>query len=286
MYNHIWFIDTQHPVSDVVIGKQIVLAKAFNSQVSVVIDQRTRSMERRFWQTTDFFESADRLHRKSVDEIQAKIERHLINEKISYRIFISEQKLYRQAIERAISECSENLILIAQKPQISQHAIYQDLASLPCSVLMLTEKNWSSELRMAAAVDPMHENARPEELDSQIVEMTQEFEEKLKTKWWLVHCCYLSPMFLEYKHAIKEIHFEGLEQFAERSGIAVEKLRMLDGIPERILPAWVEKQQIDVLVLGLVARNPLMAHLIGSTTTALLTHQPCDMLMVTSASVQ
>nr|WP_268411397.1 universal stress protein [Alteromonas sp. a30]MCY7297233.1 universal stress protein [Alteromonas sp. a30] len=283
MYNHIWFFDAQHPVSDVVLNKQIRLAKAFNSQVCVVIDQRARATERRFWQSASFFEAASKAHIEQVQNLQLQLEKALTQHQINYRMFISDQKLYRQTIERALSENAENMILLMQKPKASQHAIYQDLASLPCSVFMLTEKPWSATVKMTAAIDPLHEHARPEALDNRIVRSTQDFEKKLNAQWWLVHCCYISPMFLEYKQAIKDIHAEGFEQFAEENRIAPARLKMLTGMPESALPAWVDKQKVDVLVLGMVARNALMAHLVGSTTTALLSQQPCDMLMVTQA---
>jgi nucleotide-binding universal stress UspA family protein len=76
------------------------------------------------------------------------------------------------------------------------------------------------------------------------------------------------------------MHHEGLNIFAEKNRLPDEQCVLLEGIPEDALSSYVNKHHVDIIVIGLVARNKLEQFWVGSTTSALLCDPPCDMLLI------
>jgi nucleotide-binding universal stress UspA family protein len=126
----------------------------------------------------------------------------------------------------------------------------------------------------------MHEHARPEQIDDNIVSLTQNWASSLKATWTIAHCYYIASVLTKYKNKVLSVHHEGLNAFAKRNRIAHDHCVLLEGIPEDILTSYIDKHHVDVLVIGLVARNKLEQFWVGSTTSALLCAPPCDMLLI------
>jgi nucleotide-binding universal stress UspA family protein len=131
-----------------------------------------------------------------------------------------------------------------------------------------------------AAVDPLHEHARPDELDDNIVSLTKVWATSLKSSWVIVHCCYIASVLTQYKSKLITMHREGFSAFAKRNRLHNEQCVLLEGIPEDALSSYVEKHHVGILVIGLVARNTLEQFWVDSTTSALLCSPPCDLLLI------
>ena len=73
---------------------------------------------------------------------------------------------------------------------------------------------------------------------------------------------------------------EGFARFATNQDIAPARRHWLEGNPAQRLADLIKEEDIDLLVLGSAYRSTLDRLLLGSTSEALLSHVPCDVLLV------
>jgi nucleotide-binding universal stress UspA family protein len=277
----IWFIDTRSPeIGHSTIKKIIDIVNSFAVPIDIILDKRTRSVERLY--LPDWPEDKQQLarHRTQQNQFASELQRSLSDKNIKHRIVDVVDADYMTVLNKCLNPSVNNLLIINDQPLSKRHPIFQHLCQLPCSVLLLTTKPWHSPFNVLAAVDPLHENARPQTLDTTIVEWARKWGDRPDAEWQLVHCCFVSPLYLKHKKAIVGIHTDELDNFARASGVPKSKTRLLQGNPESVLPQYIKESQTDLLVIGLVARTRLRNFLVGSTTTLLLASPPCDMLFI------
>ncbi len=65
-----------------------------------------------------------------------------------------------------------------------------------------------------------------------------------------------------------------------RRHLSIRHVHLERGKPRKVIPAFVLKHGIDLLVIGTVARSGLARHLLGNTAEVLLGQMPCSMLVV------
>ncbi|WP_413700173.1 universal stress protein [Psychromonas sp. KJ10-10] len=187
---------------------------------------------------------------------------------------------YAKILNKEIAKNANSLVVIEDSQPAKRHPIFQLLTQINAPILLLSNKTWKHPLNIVGAIDPLHENARPETIDDSIVEMMRHWGRDLKAKPTIAHCCYISPVLSQYKKKIMAEHQEALKAFSRKLQLNKDQQVLLDGQPEDILPSYVKNNQVDVLFIGLVARNKLSQFWIGSTTSALLTTPPCDLLLI------
>jgi nucleotide-binding universal stress UspA family protein len=61
------------------------------------------------------------------------------------------------------------------------------------------------------------------------------------------------------------------------------KVKLLEGRPEQVIPAFAKSSGADVLVVGTVARTGLRGILLGNTAEEITNHPPCSLLIVKPA---
>lgn len=284
LVHYIWLIDGRHEIKEKVTQKIIDLAKVHEASVSVIYDRRLRLTERSYWFTLEKFESVNKEWTDKQDKRLAHVQQALCTAGVESSISTIEMANFLEIIHTTIRPTAENYLLLQNEKVMVQHPVFQELSSLPCHVYLLGEQPWQATPIIIGAVDPLHENARPQDLDLLITRQVQSLAKKFKSSWYITHACFIPPSFLQYKSKFIDIHRQGLNEFARRTGISEKHTILLQGIPERVIADWITKHSSDLLVIGSVARNKLLSHLIGSTTIALLESPPSDMLLLKSQS--
>ncbi|MCC2607497.1 universal stress protein [Planctobacterium marinum] len=280
--NIIWLVDGKHTIHPAVEDKVVKLAKLHHATISIVFDNRLRARERHYWFMFDKSEQAEQTWIKEQEEKQQRIRERMKQENLAFNFIVLDKPNYMETIEACTQGKKDNLLLIQDEQITERHPIFQDLANLQCHVLVMQPKAWNSQTRLIGAVDPLHENSRPDDLDFIISKKTRNLAKLLKSEWVIAHACHVPASFIQYKHKISTLHRQGLDDFMERIGATPKHAVLLNGLPEKALTDWVNKQDSDILVIGNVTRNMLLSHLVGSTTMALLNNPPCDMLLIKS----
>jgi nucleotide-binding universal stress UspA family protein len=276
----IWFIDSRYFYLNISLDKIIHLANIHHKKITIVIDAKGKNSEPWY---------AHLLNEKSLPfnddnillaEKQVKLLNFFKMNAIKAEILICPSINYAKILNDEIAKNTNSLVIIEDTHLAKRHPIFQMLTQIKAPILLLSNKIWKHPIKILGAIDPLHENARPETIDNTIVELMLDWGKTLKAKHIIAHCCYISPVLSQYKKKIITEHDQALKEYSKNFRVTKEQQILLEGKPEEVLPTYIRDNQIDVLFIGLVARNKLSQFWIGSTTSALLAALPCDMLLV------
>ncbi len=149
-----------------------------------------------------------------------------------------------------------------------------------CDIFLLGNRLWNKGLKVSVAVDPLHENGRPEMLDAILLSKAKSIREPDSPHLTVVHSVFSPPSITKHKQVIKDIHREGLETLCEQANLSSKQSVLLEGRPEHSLPKWILREEVDILCLGLVVRSWLSGILVGSTAREIMENPVCDLLLV------
>ena len=156
--------------------------------------------------------------------------------------------------------------------------------------LVKPEGEWRGQ-RLAVALDPTHSADKPASLDHQLIEVAQTLGSTLALEDHYLHSYAPLPRTLvfdaelvaDYEYYVErtgERHREAFEQLLARHAIAKPRTHLLQGFAEETLPRFVEENDVDLLVMGAIARGHLDTALIGHTAERVLEGVDCDLLVI------
>lgn len=169
------------------------------------------------------------------------------------------------------------------------------LRKCPCPLFMVRPaKHTNKEVRIAVAIDPKDEEPVDRELSLELLNyascLSKHYsgqldivscwffppEEYLKDGIWVkVSTAELDKMVLNEKYE----HSRCLQTIIKDSNIQEHyQVHMQKGLPEEVIPSFVEHQEIDILVMGTVARTGISGFIIGNTAENILQKINCSLL--------
>ena len=164
--------------------------------------------------------------------------------------------------------------------------------------LMLTKPAvWRSLVKISAALDPGHVDDKPATLDRELLANTQYLASALRGEVAAVHVFNSLPVLAsmapigvttgtavyadgELLHALRAKHERDFKELLDLYPAFAGHADVLDGPPAAVLADYVCDKEIDVMVMGAIARRALQRLLVGSTAERLLDRLPCDVLIV------
>lgn len=276
----IWFIDSRFFYENTSLDKLVHLANNHHKQVKVIVDASAQLTGRGYWHLFDDIAPLSKEVIAELDKKTAQLHKFFSMNAITAEVFVNQSTNYLQRLNSEIEKSTNSLVVIEDTVTKKRHPIFQEFRELKATVLLLSNKIWKQPINILAAVDPMHEHAPPEDLDEKIVSLTQNWALSLKANWAIAHCYYVASVLTQYKSKLHAVHRDGLHDFAKKLRLPKDNCILLEGITEDALSSYAEKQHVDILVIGLVARNKLERLWVGSTASALLFAPPCDLLLI------
>lgn len=145
--------------------------------------------------------------------------------------------------------------------------------------------------RLCAALDPLHSADKPANLDHRLIAAARELGEQLDLEAHYLHSYAPLPRTLvfdaelvaDYEHYVERCatqHREAFEQLLSQYPIPLPNTHLLEGFAEEVIPRFVREQEIDLLMMGAVARGSLDTALIGNTAERVLEAVECDLLVL------
>ncbi|MGH8517849.1 MAG: universal stress protein [Panacagrimonas sp.] len=141
--------------------------------------------------------------------------------------------------------------------------------------------------RVAAAVDPVHPEARDSELDDAVVGIAMPLAMVAGAELELVHVVAhragSEGLSIEIDQMLEHLRREderAFVQFADRYGVAPEQRRLLEGGVMAELLRHIAEAQVDLVVIGSQYRRGLDRFLLGSHSEAIVSQATCDVLLV------
>ena len=169
------------------------------------------------------------------------------------------------------------------------------LRKSPCPVwLHRPMEKPKTKRRIAVAVDPTGSDETQHSLSLQLLELSRSIADTCDSRLHIISCWeYYLEHYLE-NHAwlpvedkelsleieqAKEKHQVALQSLLDESGISGENVVYhLHGKPDDMIPKCVEEAEIDVLVMGTIARTGISGFVIGKTAENVLQAIDCSLV--------
>jgi universal stress protein E len=151
-----------------------------------------------------------------------------------------------------------------------------------------------------AAVDPLHERAKPTELDDRIIAAAKQFCYPLNGELYVFHAFDMAPALAaamepidsmpvvmplplpmrEVMQGMRAQHTGAVHQLTDAHGIRRDCVHVQEGHPRELIVALTENLRADVIVMGAVSRRGLKRLFLGNTSEQVLDRLGCDLLIV------
>lgn len=169
------------------------------------------------------------------------------------------------------------------------------IRTCPSLLWLVKPREVSAKPAIVGAIDPMNEHDKPAALDDEILQVSKELAEKLDGVVHAFHSydpriaiatatanAYI-PVSLPFDEIERHMHEDHQKRFSEITSfheIDDSNTHIVAGLTHEELPAFAEKVDAAVIVMGAVARNRWKRLFIGATAERTLEHLPCDLLIV------
>ena len=166
----------------------------------------------------------------------------------------------------------------------------------PCPVWAIKPTSSKQYTRILAAVDAVPEENKETLLNRKIMELaTSLARSERKSELHIVHCV---QQFFEKRirgrtilnqeeadilnSETRNIHQQWLTNLTEKFNLRKikHKIHLLAGEPDELIPELVNKNSIDIVVMGTVSRTGLSGFFIGNTAEKMLQELDCSVLAV------
>jgi universal stress protein E len=146
-----------------------------------------------------------------------------------------------------------------------------------------------------AAVDPLHEHAKPANLDHRIVDTAKNLADSLGGQAHVFHAfdamlaiaistdAMTTPIALpidDLAGAMRAEHTEAVERLCKAHGVPPEHTHVRQGGTRHSLLALTEQLRADAVVMGALSRSGLKGLFIGNTAEDVLDRLHCDLIIV------
>lgn len=169
----------------------------------------------------------------------------------------------------------------------------------PCPVWMVKPSKSKKYSRILAAVDPDLSDKEGNELNDVIMELAVSVSKLEKSVLHIIHAWSLygekslsGARFRKSEREIRKLlleakrsHKERLDELLNKSrlGKLKHKVNLLKGDPAELIPKYVRRQKIDLIVMGTLCRTGLPGFIIGNTAESVLSRVNCSVLTVKPA---
>lgn len=237
----------------------------------------------------------DALLHERRDELEARVA-HLRNEGLSLEVEVRWGKRRHEEILARAAVLQPDILFKSTHPSsvlrrlLLSDTSWQLIRRSQTPVWLVHNVEWQGE-RLCAALDPLHTDDKPAALDHQLIRNAIGLEKQLDLQAHYLHCQTPLPHSLlvdpevqyEYERYVSssiKAHKEAFDQMVGQYGIGDLYAHLIEGSPEDAIPRFVREHNIDLLLMGAVARGHLDTLLIGHTAERVLERVECDLLVI------
>ncbi|SFB56322.1 universal stress protein [Azotobacter beijerinckii] len=167
---------------------------------------------------------------------------------------------------------------------------WQLLRHCPAPLWLVHHGPWQGR-RLCAALDPLHSADKSAHLDHRLIAAARELAGRLQLDAHYLHCYAPLPRRLVFDAELvatydayvergNRQHRQAFEQLLAPYAVPASHRHLEQGYPEELIPRFVRDRQIDLLLMGVVARGHLDNALIGNTAERVLEAVECDLLVL------
>ena len=206
-------------------------------------------------------------------------------------------KRRHETILECITALQPDILLKSIHPGNALHRLllsdssWQLIRRCPIPLWLVHDGPWQGQT-LCTALDPMHSADKPATLDHRLIHESLDLQAQLGLQAHYLHAMapmphsllfdtevaqqyddYVTQSLLEHRQAFHAL----IDQYA---AIAADRAHLLEGFAEEVIPSFVHKHNIDLLLMGAIARGQLDTLLIGHTAERVLERVACDLLVI------
>lgn len=220
----------------------------------------------------------------------------LLDEGLRIDVEVCWHKRRHEAILARANELQVDLLLKSAHPGGALRRLlfgdtcWQLIRHCPLPLWLVHDMHWRGQ-RICTALDPLHSADKPAALDHRLIRASQSLQMQLGLQGDYVHA--LAPMphslmfdaevaqaYDDYVKRSTQEHRQAFDTLLGQYPIAQEHAHLLEGFAEEAIPRFVHTHNIDLLVMGAIARGHLDSLLIGHTAERVLERVECDLLVL------
>jgi universal stress protein E len=205
-----------------------------------------------------------------------------------------------EAIVREVLRAKPDLVVVESRRRafgarlILTNTDWQLIRLCPAPLLFVKQRRPWRKVRILAAIDPLHANAKSVRLDRRILEIAHQLATSHRGRLDVVHAYQPLSQFMPGLYGewialpvaddLERRHARDVRRALERSVAPLHlpqgQLHLQSGAAHDVLPDLARRLRADVLAMGAVSRRGLDRLVIGSTAERTLDRVPCDVLVV------
>ncbi|MGI9344622.1 MAG: universal stress protein [Gammaproteobacteria bacterium] len=149
----------------------------------------------------------------------------------------------------------------------------------PASLWLVKPETQFEQPVLLAAVDPMHDNDKPANLDTRLLSEAFELADEVGG---VVHVFHAYNPFIDPDDPklAEEAHTSAMKKLVDQFQIGDDRVHLHAGNTVDLLPQLAADTGAAVVVMGAVSRSRLEHAIVGSTAENVLDLLPCDVLIV------
>lgn len=280
---HVEFVLPALQVSTAIIHRKLVpLLQAWQATARVTVHAYSAGMERNYFFNHREIKAAKIDYERKVQQWCDELEETLNEVSPDHEFsIIWERDLEKHWQEAKPGHKGSLLVLVMPQPEMRQ-SYRSIIRHTDTPILALFDTPWRRPLKIAAAIDPSHEDERDAGRDVRVVRNAIAVAKGLSASASVIHSCFVPGYLRDYKKKLVGIHRQNLNEFMVDHGVSHIPHTLLQGDPAAAVRKFVTENQIGILALGSVARGILDRYVLGSTAEEILSEPPCDLLLLRS----
>lgn len=288
-------IDPSHP-SQPALQRAHWLARATLAKVELLLCEYNSALSHSLIFDSDTLTSARAAMLASLHAELEAMAAPLREEGLQVSVQVRWGKPLEQVILQRVAELQPDLLLKSShqhhnlKQRLLGNSSWQLLRHCPVPLWLVQHGEWQCR-QLCAALDPLHADDKPAALDQQLIATAQLLSDTLGIQPHYLHSYAPVPQSLLFDSALVEdyAHYRQLcatqhraafEQLLANAGVPRNQAQLREGFAEEEIARFVREEQIDLLLMGAIARGHLANALLGNTAERVLESVECDVLIL------
>ena len=164
------------------------------------------------------------------------------------------------------------------------------LRECSCAVMLVSNNNHASHSPLIVAIDANTDDQAHSNLNNKLLNTANFISKLFHDQILAVNACPPLPVMTDLEYAsvdpasyltdMKKIALKNTLKAVEDYNLDESNIKILEGIPEEVIPEFAEKIDSRLIILGTVSRSGLNGMFMGNTAEQLLHNLQCDILAI------
>lgn len=264
-------------VTHATLSKITLLQNKLSANVVWYLHHHQRLLDRRYFahELAGISGELQASHDSKVAQIELKIKKHFPKSSV----YQCKEKYWSKQVNSNSTKL-DPIVIVRSKTGLTS-ADNQHISQNKSTVFIINQEKWYSDGKAVGAIDPFHEDDEDNKSDIKVVEFMRMWcTPAEQSEPYLLHVIHIPPLAIEYEKQIEALHKEQIYRFAKTIKCSKSVISFTRGTPEDALLSYADNNKVDLIVLGCREHSLFDKWLNGSTISALLSHQSCDLVLI------